>query len=38
MNELFLEIVGRDGSLGYLTQRHDRIFVVVAINRNLSPR
>src|ERR1700732_362587 len=25
MNELFLEIVGRDGSLGYLTQRHDRI-------------
>ena len=33
MDQFFLQIVGRDGRLGDLAQRHDRVLVVVALDR-----
>jgi hypothetical protein len=35
MNEFFTQILRRDRFVGNLPQRNDRIFVVIAINREL---
>jgi hypothetical protein len=35
MDELLLEVLGRNRLLGDLAQRHHRIFVVVALDRDL---
>ena len=38
MNELFAQILGRNRRISDLTQRHNRILVVVAIDRELRSR
>ncbi len=37
MDQIFLEIAGRHRRFGDFAQRHDRIFVVVALDGNLRP-
>jgi len=35
VDQIFLEIAGRNGGLGDFAQRHDRVFIVVAVDGNL---